>query len=531
MLPRTLPDRHGIKGGHAPAVPVRGRAATVLVLLLAAVLVVLGDPRPAQAFVPAPLPVFLPGSLAALAPATAGVGAAVGTAGTATAVAGGAVALAPVAVAAGAVLAGAAALYVGWRWLDGHDPTYADPAASTENYLNTQVHVGYPFDDTYVEVTGPHEAVPGCAAPCYLFTGHNLGHNTSAHVELRRYDADGNAYCCKLTAGYHSGGTDSAWEPVKESCGSTDPSCTGLAGKILLKDAPSTSTAEPGTTTVTTTPTSRCSDGSTVAGQAIVYTGATPSEDLPPILAPACPAGTQRVGLTAPSVASDGTVVPDPLTWTAPAVPDAYVDCRPGGAAAPCQVTLVKVGPDGRTVNCTGTLACPTPRTGPDPDGSTYRCTWGPYPLPLADCDVVPTHPPVPRTEDGPCVVGWSWNPVDWVLEPVKCALTWAFVPSTAPLAQAELTAGQLAAAAPFGYVTGVVGWVGDLDAGSECFTLNVQRADGPLQVLSTCTPGHFERALQSHRALLEVAMYAGFFLPVAWWAWRQYAPGSQGVS
>lgn len=28
---------------------------------------------------------------------------------------------------------------------------------------------------------------------------------------------------------------------------------------------------------------------------------------------------------------------------------------------------------------------------------------------------------------------GWSWNPVSWVVIPVKCALTWAFVPTNAP--------------------------------------------------------------------------------------------------
>jgi hypothetical protein len=26
----------------------------------------------------------------------------------------------------------------------------------------------------------------------------------------------------------------------------------------------------------------------------------------------------------------------------------------------------------------------------------------------------------------------WSWNPIDWVLTPVKCALVWAFEPSEA---------------------------------------------------------------------------------------------------
>lgn len=56
-----------------------------------------------------------------------------------------------------------------------------------------------------------------------------------------------------------------------------------------------------------------------------------------------------------------------------------------------------------------------------------------------------PTNPPFPTTGVNPpapgdtikdpetgnnCMAGmWSWNPVDWVLTPVKCALSWAFIP------------------------------------------------------------------------------------------------------
>lgn len=37
-------------------------------------------------------------------------------------------------------------------------------------------------------------------------------------------------------------------------------------------------------------------------------------------------------------------------------------------------------------------------------------------------------------TEAGTCMkAAWSWNPVDWVFVPVKCVLTWAFVPTTWP--------------------------------------------------------------------------------------------------
>ena len=31
----------------------------------------------------------------------------------------------------------------------------------------------------------------------------------------------------------------------------------------------------------------------------------------------------------------------------------------------------------------------------------------------------------------------WSWNPIDWVFTPVKCALVWAFVPKPGAMGDA----------------------------------------------------------------------------------------------
>jgi hypothetical protein len=111
-----------------------------------------------------------------------------------------------------------------------------------------------------------------------------------------------------------------------------------------------------------------------------------------------------------------------------------------------------------------------------DPSGAGYTCRWGPYAVSWAWCsasyDVAdafdeqptptptsaptptpsPTGAPEPPGENEGCPEGanplsescggdpdgeencWagaiSWNPVDWVTTPVKCALMWAFVPS-----------------------------------------------------------------------------------------------------
>lgn len=98
-------------------------------------------------------------------------------------------------------------------------------------------------------------------------------------------------------------------------------------------------------------------------------------------------------------------------------------------------------------------------------------CEWGPYELPIARCEeeygtrfdtesqAQPTPSPSvglfpgtgtnpdtqPNPEPEPALSpsqagssncwgsGWSWNPVSWVFVPVKCALSWAFVPTDPP--------------------------------------------------------------------------------------------------
>lgn len=75
------------------------------------------------------------------------------------------------------------------------------------------------------------------------------------------------------------------------------------------------------------------------------------------------------------------------------------------------------------------------PTTNPGTNGSTGTST-GTTTIPQTGTnDTVPapiTSGTNPESSD--CWShGWSWNPVSWVYVPVKCALTWAFVPTEAP--------------------------------------------------------------------------------------------------
>lgn len=94
---------------------------------------------------------------------------------------------------------------------------------------------------------------------------------------------------------------------------------------------------------------------------------------------------------------------------------------RPGGAR------LTEPNTDGNPATTSDPAPDPTPTPTPTPTG-----TGGPTPTPSP----TPTPPPGTGTAgpvpvDDPCWPSGSaaWNPAAWVLAPVKCALTWAFVP------------------------------------------------------------------------------------------------------
>lgn len=180
---------------------------------------------------------------------------------------------------------------------------------------------------------------------------------------------------------------------------------------------------------------------------------------LPVLPNPVCPSGTLATSYTVYEGDATGAGSTQILTWTAPSTwanpsTSSYGDCLPGGSAAPCTVVLLKATPQGLLdcqggrVDCTGFNA----DTALDTD---YQCRWGPHAVPLTNCrqlaltapgststqtDTTPADPEnsplTPGQSNGECFPsGWAaFNPVEWVLKPVKCALTWAFVPNPATL-------------------------------------------------------------------------------------------------
>lgn len=149
------------------------------------------------------------------------------------------------------------------------------------------------------------------------------------------------------------------------------------------------------------------------------------------------------------------------LTWTAPAEWDdpasqtrvQYSDCLPGGSAYPCAVRLLKVTTNGLSECSDPGVDCSMfdPQTATETE---WQCRWGPHTVTLTQCRVLvpylkapgqtqngtdmrtptPSNDPdaEPDAQNSKCVK-WppGWNPIDWILKPVKCALRWAFEPKT----------------------------------------------------------------------------------------------------
>lgn len=439
------------------------------------VLFVAVEDKPAQAFV-APPPVFIPASVATVSAAlaeAAGAAATISSAGGAAAAAGTAVAAAPVAVVAGAALVTAGALYLGWKWISGHQNSYADTAGTP----------GGSWAGSTTQQT-PQSGDAGCCGGVFVVQAApapNAGGTLT--LQAKPSSTCGASWCSSLDLNYYyevrflpgqvPASTIWAGNSVPRTQSFTVPanktgfclySYTSAACGASYSFAPS----QGGVTnpTVTTTPTSQCTPTGggavqIVTGPPITYSGSTSNANLPQIVVPACPAGTYRSGFSTPSTAG-GATAPSPLApWSAPTIPSAFPECQPHGN---CVLTLLQISPAGDTLLCNRTQLCngwsTLPRLAPKrtgwkvstatqlqylvptgPRGETYRCIWGPYELEPDECtpiqlepppDAPPAPDPVPDPENPNqnCLKdAWSWNPIDWVFVPVKCALTWAFQP------------------------------------------------------------------------------------------------------
>lgn len=252
------------------------------------------------------------------------------------------------------------------------------------------------------------------------------------------------------------------------------------------------------------------------------------------LLAPVASSGTDpRLGL----VILLPTITPTPAPTTAPT-------SAPTSGPTPAVTgtnPVITINDDGSTTttytNPDGSTAIRTQQILPDGRVQTSSQTFTPQGNPRGNVVVQIQGTPGtgttvdPGTDGSSCGGEWSWNPVDWVLNPVKCALRWAFVPDAAHTSQVTSLTDGLLTKVPFGPVSQGITWLGGLvPGGSSCWVQSVTIPQvATFTAIDTCTPGPVEAQVMALRGLLTAAMFASLFIPLAWWGWKTYAPGATG--
>lgn len=147
------------------------------------------------------------------------------------------------------------------------------------------------------------------------------------------------------------------------------------------------------------------------------------------------------------------------------------------------------------------------PETGPGPT----------TPKPDAPGTGTTTNVPLPDPESeaakGECFPkGWSvMNPVEWVYKPVKCALTWAFVPKTPLDVRLSRMKDKLGTRAPFGWIMSLTNLPGAIPGGS-CPNWRIEVGGMSKNVVCNST---FTGAIRSARPVLAALMIGGAIWPM----------------
>jgi hypothetical protein len=196
------------------------------------------------------------------------------------------------------------------------------------------------------------------------------------------------------------------------------------------------------------------------------------------------------------------------------------------------------LSPPSPNLNPNPTEVPPVPATAPLPGSSTITTPGGQTGTGTGTPPGTVTLPPptpLPSDGDASCFSGMSigWNPVSWVVEPGKCVLQWAFVPSPATMTAATQTMPQLfASKAPFSYLAEAGSWfapLGALSGSGSCLLIQGNVAGSYLTVVDSCTPGAAEGWIMAQRAWLMIVVHGFILIPLAWWAFKAYAPASTG--
>jgi hypothetical protein len=134
---------------------------------------------------------------------------------------------------------------------------------------------------------------------------------------------------------------------------------------------------------------------------------------------------------------------------------------------------------------------------------------------------------------------GWGWfNPAQWVLKPIKCALLWAFVPDDSLGESFEAFTDELFGQFPFSLVDAAAGFLGDLGgemesaSGTGCFSGSSSwsfGSAGTVQAEDMCI-GDGVDVSPSQRATVLTLMLAPMVFGVLAWVWSMVLDGKRTV-
>jgi hypothetical protein len=342
-----------------------------------------------------------------------------------------------------------------------------------------------------------------------------------------------------------------------------DENVTTLLAEAYINPQSGTPTVPTGSTVVTNTGVSECKNISTGAVRTVTGTpsaGYRYSDGRGQFVIPACNTGEVRTSARVDAKASDGRTVKSPIpAVSSPITPSGYSQCQPTGN---CQLVLTRhASGTGEQVGSTLTdialfrewLTQSSPNTGagtrtvtePDgsqanqprrsyPDGSTVECRFGPYLVSYSQCESIPTEPTGPDapTRSDNCVTDFSWNPISWVLEPVKCALHWAFVPSTAVAQGWTTRINNIKTRFPvnimvggYGFITDVLGVVDNTNETFCDFSFDTPQG---VEFDPVCSAAETAQTNAKGTAIYRLAQI-GIIGTFVWWAWRRIAASFGG--
>jgi hypothetical protein len=161
-----------------------------------------------------------------------------------------------------------------------------------------------------------------------------------------------------------------------------------------------------------------------------------------------------------------------------------------------------------------------------DPDGNV-----DPNPTPGGETD--PDGP----SRDESCPPPFSWSSLVnpwWYYKATSCALSEAFVPTQTQV-KVQQIAQTVQTKTPVPQIRSIADALTPPDAGSECLRLSLPLKfvighDQPM--LDSCTwSDPVSQLLRQYRPLLGIVAWVVTIAPLAWWAWRTYAPGSTGTA